>query len=223
LTNATLYSYCFSRVFVGGWPKHVVWLLLLLLLLPPGNGLFTSSTFDKDWQVAHGLLPRSFNQIRVKNYFGVSRLVSCAALPHHPEPARCHFSYATALGDCFEHAHCSHASTLLDGAPIPDLCRYIVTGLQNTGVSHRTHVLCCAHSCAVNACHTHGCVTSTAWLSCCSSIVQHCDSAVLLLLLLLLLLPGAAGQDAQLCVGVGAGAAGWHHHRRERLADVHDG
>jgi hypothetical protein len=45
--------------------------LLLLLLLPPGNGLFTSSTLDKDWQVAHGLLPRAFNQIRIKNYFGV--------------------------------------------------------------------------------------------------------------------------------------------------------
>lgn len=36
-----------------------------------GNGLFTSSTLDKDWQVAHGLLPRAFNQIRIKNYFGV--------------------------------------------------------------------------------------------------------------------------------------------------------
>jgi hypothetical protein len=37
-----------------------------------GNGLFTSSTRDHDWQVAHGLLPRGFNQIRIKNYFGVS-------------------------------------------------------------------------------------------------------------------------------------------------------
>eukprot|EP00882_Tetradesmus_deserticola_P011686 GHRQ01012364.1.p1 GENE.GHRQ01012364.1~~GHRQ01012364.1.p1 ORF type:complete len:311 (+),score=127.78 GHRQ01012364.1:1420-2352(+) len=36
-----------------------------------GNGLFTSSTLEKDWKVAHGLLPRSFNQIRVKNYFPV--------------------------------------------------------------------------------------------------------------------------------------------------------
>jgi hypothetical protein len=48
-------------------------LLLVLLLLLPGNGLFTSSTLDKDWQVAHGLLPRAFNQIRIKNYFGVRR------------------------------------------------------------------------------------------------------------------------------------------------------
>jgi len=38
----------------------------------PGNGLFTSSTRDHDWQVAHGLLPRGFNQIRIKNYYGVS-------------------------------------------------------------------------------------------------------------------------------------------------------
>jgi hypothetical protein len=36
-----------------------------------GNGLFTSSTLDHDWQVAHGLLPRGFNQIRIKNYYGV--------------------------------------------------------------------------------------------------------------------------------------------------------
>lgn len=36
-----------------------------------GNGLFTSSTLDHDWQVAHGLLPRAFNQIRIKNYFPV--------------------------------------------------------------------------------------------------------------------------------------------------------
>jgi hypothetical protein len=53
-------------------------LLLLLLLLLPGNGLFTSSSLDKDWQIAHGLLPRSFNQIRIKNYFGVRRLLSTA-------------------------------------------------------------------------------------------------------------------------------------------------
>eukprot|EP00877_Chromochloris_zofingiensis_P012868 jgi/Chrzof1/7835/Cz02g38090.t1 len=36
-----------------------------------GNGLFTSSNTDMDWQTAHGLLPRGFNQIRVKNYFPV--------------------------------------------------------------------------------------------------------------------------------------------------------
>eukprot|EP00775_Hariotina_reticulata_P009541 gene9541-9705_t len=36
-----------------------------------GNGLFTSSTYDPDWETAHGLLPRGFNQIRIKNYFGV--------------------------------------------------------------------------------------------------------------------------------------------------------
>jgi hypothetical protein len=56
----------------------VLLLLLLLLLLLPGNGLFTSSSLDKDWQIAHGLLPRSFNQIRIKNYFGVRRLLSTA-------------------------------------------------------------------------------------------------------------------------------------------------
>eukprot|EP00878_Enallax_costatus_P002291 GHUV01002466.1.p1 GENE.GHUV01002466.1~~GHUV01002466.1.p1 ORF type:complete len:1154 (+),score=313.19 GHUV01002466.1:119-3580(+) len=36
-----------------------------------GNGLFTSSTLDPDWENAHGLLPRAFNQIRIRNYFGV--------------------------------------------------------------------------------------------------------------------------------------------------------
>ncbi|KAF8059389.1 cypD [Scenedesmus sp. PABB004] len=36
-----------------------------------GNGLFTSSTLDHDWESAHGLLPRGFNQIRIKNYYPV--------------------------------------------------------------------------------------------------------------------------------------------------------
>eukprot|EP00442_Polarella_glacialis_P051737 CAMPEP_0115155730 /NCGR_PEP_ID=MMETSP0227-20121206/68055_1 /TAXON_ID=89957 /ORGANISM="Polarella glacialis, Strain CCMP 1383" /LENGTH=1158 /DNA_ID=CAMNT_0002566835 /DNA_START=113 /DNA_END=3586 /DNA_ORIENTATION=+ len=33
-----------------------------------GNGLFTSSETSEDWQVGHSLLPRGFNQIKVKSY-----------------------------------------------------------------------------------------------------------------------------------------------------------
>ena len=34
-----------------------------------GFGLFTSTTTDESWQTGHGVLPKFFNAIRIKNYF----------------------------------------------------------------------------------------------------------------------------------------------------------
>lgn len=36
-----------------------------------GHGLFTDSTDSEIWKTGHGLLPRSFNAIRIKNYFPI--------------------------------------------------------------------------------------------------------------------------------------------------------
>jgi hypothetical protein len=55
---------------------------------PTGNGLFTSSTRDDDWKTAHGLLPRGFNQIRIKNFFGVRRAHQRASLARMCVPWR---------------------------------------------------------------------------------------------------------------------------------------
>jgi hypothetical protein len=63
--------------------KHITHDDHLLSCLSAGNGLFTSSTQDHDWQVAHGLLPRGFNQIRIKNYFGVSATFSVTVEQGH--------------------------------------------------------------------------------------------------------------------------------------------
>eukprot|EP00873_Tetraselmis_striata_P026190 jgi/Tetstr1/446454/TSEL_033995.t1 len=36
-----------------------------------GHGLFTDSTDSETWKTGHGLLPRAFNAIRIKNYFPI--------------------------------------------------------------------------------------------------------------------------------------------------------
>jgi hypothetical protein len=47
-----------------------------------GIGLFTSSTFDKDWESAHGLLPRFYNALKIK-VGGLPSLGCRFELPQH--------------------------------------------------------------------------------------------------------------------------------------------
>jgi len=37
-----------------------------------GNGIFTSSTYDSDWQTAHGMLPRFYNALKIRTYYPAS-------------------------------------------------------------------------------------------------------------------------------------------------------
>lgn len=106
---------------------HIVRMLLLTsgasFAASLGNGLFTSSTRDHDWENAHGLLPRAFNQIRIKNYFPVRRQLQPPTrqlgLPAASHPAAC----------------CMHAAG--DAGQDALVCRRLVRLLQRQAAERR--------------------------------------------------------------------------------------